>query len=72
MSFSPGGESILFRWSDWRPLGAGRRRNIFECYCAFNVFASENGGLFPLYEYADVRGHGRERGAVDSADVGRR
>jgi hypothetical protein len=37
------------------------RGYVLEGDCAFDVFAGEHGGVFPLYAYPDIRrGHGRE------------
>jgi len=51
-------ESILFG-AQRGAVSPARRSYILEGDGAFDVFASEHGGILPLYEYPDVRGHGR-------------
>lgn len=47
----------------------GRRQGIQsfrvpKCDCAIQFISSKNGGLFPLHEHSDVRGHlGKYRGS---------
>ena len=58
LSVSTRGEAVLLL-SRWGLLRTGRRSYVFKGYGTFDVLASEHGGILPLYEYANVRGHGR-------------
>jgi hypothetical protein len=49
-------------FSNWRAIAGFRGSDILECYCTLEVLTGEHGGVLPLHEHSDVRGHGKERG----------
>jgi hypothetical protein len=57
MAFRARPESILSRRG--RLVSSWGEGHVLECYRAFDVFAGKHGGVLPLHEDPNVRGHGR-------------